>query len=46
MVLRPGEQEAGRGMAVLYHFDKGQIERSAEMSLSETPEHIRRIMQG
>ena len=46
MVLRPGEQEAQRGMAVLYHFDKGQIERSGEISLSEQPEQIRRIMQG
>ena len=46
MVLRPGEQEAERGMAVLYHFDKGEITRSVEMSLSEPPEHIRRIMLG
>ena len=46
MVLRPGEQETQRGMAVLYHFGKGQIERSVEMSLSESPENIRRIMQG
>ena len=46
MVLRPGEQETQWGTAVLYHFAKGQIERSAEMSLSETPENIHRIMQG
>ena len=46
MVLRPGEQEAERGMAVLYHYTDGQIERSVEMSLSESPENIRRIMQG
>ena len=46
MVLRPGEQETERGMAVLYQYGKGQIERSAEMSLSEPPENIRRIMQG
>ena len=46
MVLRPGEQEAERGMAVLYHFDKGEITRSVEMPLSEPPEHIRRIMLG
>ena len=46
MVLRPGEQETGQGVAVLYHFGDGQIERSAEVSLSEPPEHIRRIMQG
>lgn len=46
MVLRPGEQEAEQGMAVLYHFGDGQIERSVEMALSESPENIRRIMQG
>jgi len=46
MVLRPGEQEAEQGMAVLYHYGNGQIERSVEMSLSESPANIRRIMQG
>ena len=46
MVLRPGEEETERGMAVLYHYGNGQIERSAEMALSESPENIRRIMQG
>jgi len=46
MVLRPGEQETKQGMAVLYHYSNGQIERSAEMSLSESPANIRRIMQG
>ena len=46
MVLRPGEQETQQGMAVLYHFDNGQIERSTEMALSESPANIRRIMQG
>ena len=46
MVLRPGEQETERGMAVLYHYNNGQIERSVEMALSESPENIRRIMHG
>ena len=46
MVLRPGEEETQWGTAVLYHYGSGQIERSAEMSLSEAPENIRRIMQG
>ena len=46
MVLRPGEQETGQGSAVLYHFGNGQIDRSVEMSLSESPANIRRIMQG
>ncbi|MEF2838704.1 MAG: hypothetical protein U0N82_13395 [Oscillospiraceae bacterium] len=46
MVLRPGEQESEGGMAVLYHYANGQIERSVEMALSENPGSIRRIMQG
>ena len=46
MVLRPGEQETQQGMAVLYQFDNGQIGRSTEMALSESPANIRRIMQG
>ena len=46
MVLRPGEQETQRGIAVLYHYNDEQIERSAEMSLSESTDNIRRIMQG
>lgn len=46
MVLRSGEQETQWATAVLYHCGNGQIERSAEISLSETPENIRRIMQG
>ena len=46
MVLRPGEQETERGMAVLYQYANGQIERSVEMALSESTENIRRIMQG
>ena len=44
MVLRPGEQESKRGIAVLYHYNNEQIERSAEMSLSESTDNIRRIM--
>jgi hypothetical protein len=46
MVLRPGEQEAEGGLAVLYHYDKGQINRSVEMPLSESPANIRRILHG
>ena len=46
LVLRPGEQEIQEGTAVLYHAGNSQIQRSAEMSLSEAPQHIRRIMQG
>lgn len=46
MVLRPGEAAADRGMAVLYSADKGQIQRSVEMELSVSSNHIRRITRG
>lgn len=45
MVLRPGEAETERGIAVLYSFREGQIERSVETELSVDPSRIRRITQ-
>ena len=44
MVLRPGEEETERGMAVLYSYRNGQIVRSVETELSEHTSRIRRIM--
>ena len=46
MVLRPGEEETERGMAVLYSYQNGQIVRSVETELSEHTARIRRIMTG
>ncbi len=46
MVLRPGEAEAQRGMAVLYSWHDGQISRSVETELSRDPSNIRRITLG
>lgn len=46
MVLRPGEAETQRGMAMLYSFHDGQIERSVETELSEDTSRIRRITPG
>ena len=46
MVLRPGEEENERGMAVLYSYRDGQIVRSVETELSEHPSRIRRITTG
>lgn len=46
MVLRPGEEETERGMAVLYGYENGQIVRSVETELSEHTSQIRRIMTG
>lgn len=45
MVFRPGEAESERGMAVLYSWSGGQIERSVERELSEPTSQIRRITQ-
>lgn len=46
MVLRPGEAETERGMAVLYSSQDGQIFRSVETELSQDPSQIRRIISG
>lgn len=46
MVLRPGEGETKRGMAVLYSSHNGQMERSVETELSAEPSQIRRIRTG
>lgn len=46
MVLRPGEEETERGMAVLYSYQNGQIVRSVETELSEHTSRIRRITTG
>ena len=46
MVFRPGEAENDRGMAVLYAFGDGHIQRSVETGLSSDPTDIRRITQG
>lgn len=46
MVLRPGEAETQRGMAVLYSYREGQIVRSVETELSQDTAHIKRIVSG
>ncbi len=46
LVLRPGEAESERGMAVLYSCQEGQIQRSVETELSEDTANIRRIVSG
>lgn len=46
MVLRPGEAETQRGMAVLYSFHNGEIVRSVETELSEDTSKIQRITEG
>lgn len=44
MVLNSGESSADNGVAVLYSFQAGAMERSAEVDLSEPADCIRRIM--
>ena len=44
MLLQPGETEADRGVAVLYRFAKGEMERSREAELSESVDNVKRIM--
>lgn len=46
MVLRPGEAQTQRGMAVLYSAQNGEIVRSVETELSEDTSHIQRITAG
>lgn len=46
MVLRPGEAETDRGMAVLYSFGSGHIQRSVETGLSSDTADIRRMTIG
>ena len=46
MILSPGETDAQRGAALLYHWKNGRMERSAEVELSSAVEHIKRIMVG
>lgn len=46
LVLRPGESESERGMAVLYSAKGGNVQRSVETELSEDTKHIRRILAG
>lgn len=46
MVFRPGEAETQRGIAVLYTYQDGQIQRSVETQMSESTANIRRIQPG
>lgn len=45
MVIRPGEAQTQRGMALLYSFQGAHVERSAETEISKDPSNIRRITQ-
>ena len=44
MILRPGEDPAANGIAELYSFNDGVLERSQEVTMSEPADRIKRIM--
>lgn len=46
MVIQPGGSNARRGIALLYSYEDGTMERSREVQLSESSDNIRRVMTG
>ena len=46
MLLSPGDEGSGKAVAVLYNYNGNQLERSAEVNLSEPADCIKRIMAG
>lgn len=44
MIMRPGESSAANGIAELYSFRDGVLERSQEVTMSEPADKIKRIM--
>lgn len=46
MVLRPGQSETDNGVAELYGFENGAVERSNEAAISEPADRLKRIITG
>lgn len=44
MLIQPGQAEAENGIAVLYGFKDGQMNRSREAELSQSADSVKRIM--
>lgn len=44
LILRPGEDPVGNGVAELFSVHDGVVERSQEVAMSEPPESIKRVM--
>ena len=44
LLLQPGETDADNGVAVHYRYEKGELERSREVNLSEPVANVKRIM--
>lgn len=45
-VLRPGQTDADNGIAELYGMENGILERSNEMSMSESADRLKRVLTG
>jgi len=45
-VLRPGQTEAGNGIAELYSVSNGTVERSNEVSMSQPSDNLKRVISG
>lgn len=46
MTLRPGETDEANGVAELYSYTSGVMERSDQVSMSETTDNLKRIVSG
>ena len=46
MILRPGQTDSDNGVAELYSIHDGLLERSNEASMSESADHLKRILTG
>ena len=46
MVIQPGQTNARRGVAMLYSYGSGRMDRSREVQISESSDNIKRIMTG
>lgn len=46
VVIRPGQLETDRGVVELYSVEKGNVERSLEVNMSESVDKLKRILIG
>lgn len=46
MVLRPGESDEANGLAELYLYQNGTVERSKQLPLSESAQRLKRVESG
>lgn len=46
MVLRPGESDEANGLAELYLYQNGTVERSRQLPLSESAQRLKRVESG